>query len=414
MPFVPKVGYYAGVRGKFGRGRWYPANLLLQVFGAGLGHPAGTVAIRKFCETLNVGVDDDVVARFIEQAIPAMSPPSATKPLSLSTENCVAFGRSLDKLPPRIPAEAFCCDVASLNGLKRKLTRRQWTVLCEALIRLGLATHVLWVCHANSESWDILLDVAAGGGVPSTTQIQKRIWCEKTRGPHLLELGRDSNVLIKGWLERYVYARIGLNLCLHRLEDAGCKWTGGIIGHDASSGRRADQAMHDFYAYVAANRLSLHATDPAGWLRNECTTLSDKRLDLVRADQGFTRNMRFFLQYGLGQIDTQDPDHKEYDQSYLVTKRGRTSGMTRPVEPGPAMLIALVHACCHSRRYEERDLPASIEDLAEHLAAYGLQAPAGELLTGPVGAALERLGLVVDSPDAAGGRLLVAPFGLIP
>ncbi|NDC39432.1 MAG: hypothetical protein EBZ48_15575, partial [Proteobacteria bacterium] len=180
MPFVPKVGYYAGVRGKFGRGRWYPANLLLQVFGAGLGYPAGTVAIRNFSETLNVGVDDDVVARFIEKAIPAMSPPSAAKPLSLSTENCVAFGRSLDGLPPRIPAEAFCCDVASLNGLKRKLTRRQWTVLCEALIRLGLATHVLWVCHVNSESWDILLDVAAGGGVPSTTQIQKRIWCEKT------------------------------------------------------------------------------------------------------------------------------------------------------------------------------------------------------------------------------------------
>jgi hypothetical protein len=45
-----------------------------------------------------------------------------------------------------------------------------------------------------------------------------------------------------------------------------------------------------------------------------------------------------------------------------------------------------------------------------HLADYGLHAPAGELAGGQVGTDLEKLGLVVDSPDAAGGRLLVAPF----
>ena len=70
------------------------------------------------------------------------------------------------------------------------------------------------------------------------------------------------------------------------------------------------------------------------------------------------------------------------------------------------MLIAIVHACCVSKGR----LPASLEDLRTHFSQYGLHAPAGELVNGAVGTALERLGLVVDSPDAAGGRLLVRPF----
>ena len=70
------------------------------------------------------------------------------------------------------------------------------------------------------------------------------------------------------------------------------------------------------------------------------------------------------------------------------------------------MLVMLVHVCCA----ENPAIPVSLDDFRHCLGEYGLHAPAGELIDGKTGRDLARLGLVVDSPDAAGGRLLVQPF----
>jgi hypothetical protein len=70
------------------------------------------------------------------------------------------------------------------------------------------------------------------------------------------------------------------------------------------------------------------------------------------------------------------------------------------------MLVMLVHVCCAANPL----MPVSLADFRSHLAEYGLHVPAGELIGGKTGRDLAMLGLVVDSPDAAGGRLLVPPF----
>lgn len=70
------------------------------------------------------------------------------------------------------------------------------------------------------------------------------------------------------------------------------------------------------------------------------------------------------------------------------------------------MLLAVVHACCR----ENPAVPASLDDFRRYLAEYGLHVRAGELIDGKTGQDMEILGLVIDSPDAGGGRLLVPPF----
>jgi hypothetical protein len=70
------------------------------------------------------------------------------------------------------------------------------------------------------------------------------------------------------------------------------------------------------------------------------------------------------------------------------------------------MLVTLVHACSAANPV----IPVSLDDLSGHFADYGLRVPAGELVHGKTGRDLTMLGLVIDSPDAAGGRLLVRPF----
>jgi hypothetical protein len=409
MPIIPTVGYYACVRGAAARRRWFPANLLLEVIGGGLGLHAGTAFVEKLRNALTIGSTDDLMAVFLDRAI--LPPPgvAAPTPITLHATRSKAYCPSTSSTELQSPAMQFCSDFEAIIALKDTLTRRQWTVLLEGMLRLGTAMHTLWVCQANSLCWQMILGVAGGEAVPSEQEIRRRVWSPRASGAGFLSLGVDAKPLIRQLLELYVYGRFGINLCLHRLEDTGYGWPQdekSAIAHVATSPRTAAGALHHFLTHVATHRHRIDAVDAKLWLHKQLMSLCDSRLELLRSESGFTRNMWFFLRHGLGQIEPTDSDQKEYDQAYLLVKRGRTSGERWFVDPGPAMLIAIVHACCVSKGR----LPASLEDLRVHFSQYGLHAPAGELVNGAVGTALERLGLVVDSPDAAGGRLLVKPF----
>src|SRR5262249_4609237 len=161
------------------------------------------------------------------------------------------------------------------------------------------------------------------------------LWESLGEGVVFLEVGRDAATLLRLWLERYVAGRFGLNLLLHRLEDAGQPWpTTDIIGHVPGRPQTAAQTLPAPLEHVARHRTAIDPTDAARWLRAECTNLCDQRLELVKCESGFTRNMFFFLRHGLGQIDTLNPEQKAYDQSYLIVKRGRARGTQWLVEPG--------------------------------------------------------------------------------
>ena len=407
MPIVPKIAFYAGVRGGSKRRRWFPANLLMEVIGTGKGLLAGQVLVNRLRAALEVDLNDDVTSRFINQAIPNPTPTIKPTQLNLKLDHTKAYCKRSTTRTECVPAERFCADLVAIIDLKPRLTRRQWTVLLEAILRLGMTSHTLWICHANARYWELVQSVASGQPVPNQSEIESAIWGSLVGEKSFLEIGGDSKPLIYQALANYVYGRFGLNILLHRLDDISQPWLATrVLGNVTGEGDDSPQVLRDFLQHVATHRVSIDATDAAQWLRTKCMNICDHRLPLMKCKASFTRNMWFFLRHGLGQIETSDPEQKAYDQSFLVVKRGKTRWTKWLVEPGPAMLIALVHACCHA----QEGLPTSLEDFRLHLAGYGLHAPAGELLGGNVGTALERLGLVVDSPDAAGGRLLVAPF----
>ena len=67
--------------------------------------------------------------------------------------------------------------------------------------------------------------------------------------------------------------------------------------------------------------------------------------------------------------------------------------------------IALVH--CSLARVAG---PRSVHRLAQHLARYGVTMDHRDIPLNELGQQLRMLGLVLDSPDAESGMLLVPPF----
>ncbi|MEI8044412.1 MAG: hypothetical protein WCL11_23580, partial [Verrucomicrobiota bacterium] len=303
------------------------------------------------------------------------------------------------------PAERFCADLKAIISLKPPLTRRQWTVLVETILRVGMGMHVLWVCQLNWAAWQIVLDVAAGKPVPTLSQLEHQLWeCHRERSP-LLEIGLPATVLLERLLEHYGYARLGFNMLLCQLEDVGAPWNGEIIGFSSSSTKGPIDQFQTFLGHISQNRTAIDPADASVWLQSNLSKLFDDNANLRQGAQksNLTKNIYYFARHGLGQIEAKDPALKSYDQSYLFAQLGSRS---LEVQFGPSMLITLVHACCASLN----GAPASLDDFRQHLADYGIHTPAGELVEGKTGDALEKLGLVVDSPDAAGGRILVPPF----
>ena len=262
----------------------------------------------------------------------------------------------------------------------------------------------------NRQAWTQLAAVVDGAAVPGAETLEQACWTSHLAGDPFLELGSDAVPWLRRAVREYVAARIRINLVLYALDQAGQPWTG-KLGHpaDGSTASPAEELRH-FLLHVETHRPSLQAAVAAvnggnGSALALARRIADQEPRLLAADSGPPQNLYYFLRFALGQLQAREAGMKSYDQAYLWpsrTDRTRRHGpSTRAPDappPGP-LLLPLGGRSVHR-----------VEDLRRYLAAYGIRAPAGSLQGGAAARHLERLGLVVDSPDAGGGRLLVDPF----
>ena len=407
MPFVPEIARYACVLGR-PRNRWDPGNLLLSTIGSGLGPEPVNSFIQKIRDALFVDENDDILARYVEESLKQLNrEPSEGFP-KIPDPKAPAWRRR--RSSGYTPAECFTRDLGYTIKLKSRLTRRQWTVLVEAVLRIGLGTHALWLCRLNKEIWEMTLEATSNGTKLTEEVIESRGWNVHDGVDPLIELGLDAIPLIKKGVREYVQARMGLNIVLHALADADCEWQEGIGVPPQGSTQDPVGAVANFLSHVAENSEIIKRTLQEH-LHDDClkviiSKLADSNLRILSTKSGTSKNLFEFIRYSLGQLQTLDDEMKLYDQSYILFKKTGASNSPWLVKPAPTALILMTHACCQSLGA----IPASMDDFQSYLAKYGINAPTGELQCGQTGRDLERLGLVVDSPDAGGGRLLVDPF----
>lgn len=385
-PMVPDAALYSG-SARLAGNSWHPGMLIQRAIR--LGGATGQAADDLWAllhQELSVGASDDVWARWLQQEFARWRGPSMEwKPAALQGEG--GFPEE-DKKGLQAPAVQFFKDLSAIVNAKALMTRRQWISLLEAVMRLGAVSHVLWLCDVNDQLWRISRRVLEGEPPPSAPDVLKLI---ANRPCEYLVYGRPGPPMIREFASRYLQSRLGLNLLLWRL---------GSMGKLTPRLQSANDLV-DFFARVAEHRDSIEASGFGSDLRG----LEDREARTLGCRKGIGSNLVEFGRHTLGQRQTLEPALRGYDQGYALKKKGDYSSAPWVAALGPVALLAFVHCCL-----AEVAGPRSVRRLCEHLAWYGLQVDMDNVAKGDLGRDLRMLGLILDSPDAEGGMLLVPPF----
>ena len=390
-PVVPDVALYSGAARLAGN-PWNPGPLVKRIIQ--LGAASDEDALRSWrClhDALGVSANDDIWARWLQEEFeqrrqsidgwrPTDMPPLGMFPAS-------------DRFGIQYPAKQFVADLDGIIAAKPAMTRRQWISLLEAVIRIGTVSHVLWICDVTNRIWRLVHDIIEndGSSIPTTdAEAAEQLLAVKSQ---MLSFGHPAIPTLRGYASKYLSARLGLNSTLWALD--GCGVT--VEKLDSVAGIRA------FLECVNANKKALRA---AGVL-DMYHQLQEREVRTILCKKGIGSNLMEFAQYTLGQRQTMDETLRGYDQGYFLRKRGEARNSQWVLALGPASVLAMAHCCLH-----EVKGPRSVQRLAKHLSSYGIEFDLHGLNDSDLGRQLRMLGLVLDSPDAESGMLLVPPFAI--
>jgi hypothetical protein len=335
--------------------------------------------------SLGVHDDDDVFARFLRDEISAWTGAPWGSGIAMPTGEeaaCLPLGE-LDGLAS--PARQFCQDLDAVLAAKSVMTRRQWTSLLEALVRIAAVGHVAWVCEVHRQVWECVRRALAGEDLPGDlrTTIYPGNFGYLTYG-----MGAVSE--LKDRTSTYLGARLGLNAVLWSLDERGAAF------QDKLSSAEGVLAL---CALVKKKRVEL--SDVNGLIDD----LSDREARTLLCRKGVGSNVMEFARHVLYQRQVANPILRGYDQGYVLRKRSAAKSSPWICAPGPVAILLLVH--CSLAKLAG---PRSVHRLAQHMAAYGIVVDHRKIDSNELGAQLRMLGLVLDSPDAESGMLLVPPF----
>ncbi len=394
-PIVPDAAMYS-LSARLSANSWNPGELVAAVVQYGSkSRDNAQVVWHELFNALSVDEDDDIWARFLDAEFRSWR----SKPLDDAWQSARGLQsesrfEAWHEASTRVPAAQFVEDLAKILTLKKLLTRRQWISMLEAMLRIGTASHILWVCKANMECLDLARRVLQGSIPPPDHESVKT---HLSTGTGFWRYGQYASGTLTTNATGFVKARAGLNLLLHQLESA--------FGAEEISGALANtRSITGFLKWLGEIRERFDMDAFRGGYQQVIE--SDPRL--VAGKKGIASNVREFLQYVLGQRQTAEKGLGSYDQGYFMAKSGSHKSARWAVVLGPVSVLALVHACTSKARG-----PRTVDDFCRHIGQYGIEVEAQDIPGSALGQTLRNLGLVLDSPDAEGGMVLVNPFEVV-
>ena len=392
-PLVPDANLYSG-SARLAGNPWNPGALVKRIISMGSSSIEAARSLwAELFDALSVGDADDAWARWLQEEFTRRKP--QTVEIQWEPSDWAEGRNNLsdeDHALLSFPAQQFVSDLASVLSAKSTMTRRQWLSLVEAVVRLGCVSHVLWLCGTNARIWECAVQVLSGSmAVPETPEAVRDIVFSSTK--HHLNYGSSVLPAIRNIASGYLSARLGLNVLLWVLDPEQAE-----IATLSSA-----EDIRVFLNRISQARERLTAENVLAQVQE----LKDhnEHSKTLACKKGIGVNLVEFSRYVLGRRQAAQSALRSYDQSYVLNKRGAANNSPWVVSLGPVALLALVHCCL--RQYRG---PRSVRYLSKHLENYGIAMSVENIGSSEIGKELRMLGLILDSPDAESGILLVPAF----
>ncbi|ODT20974.1 MAG: hypothetical protein ABS35_18605 [Kaistia sp. SCN 65-12] len=384
-PLVPQAAIFSG-SARLSSNSWPAGALVRRMIWLGSSDvAAASKTWQSLFDALSVADDDDVFARFLQTEIEAWVPQPAWEAIA-GDDSDILDPADCDGLA--YPAKRFVRDLGAIIAAKGLMTRRQWTSLLEAIVRIAAVAHVAWLCEVNARIWDCLKSALDSAGPVGEAETRVAMF---PRSFQFLSYGDRALPGIKDRASAYLQARIGINAVLWALDATGIKIAA------LSSAKRVAKACED----IRANAAAVEATG----IRDILSDVGERETRTLLCKKGIGSNIMEFARHVLGQRQAATPILRGYDQGFALRKRGTSNSSPWVVGLGPVSVLALVHCSLAGTTG-----PRSVRRLSQHLAGYGAIVDHRDIATNDLGHQLRMLGLVLDSPDAESGMLLIPPF----
>ena len=389
-PLVSGTALFSG-SARLSSNSWPAGSLIRRMVCLGSKDPASAKQLWKnLFEALSVEKKDDVFACWLEQETSAWNQGAGVWMLApIPTEEMVMLEPSDFLGVSFLPARQFTKDLHAIMQAKDTMTRRQWCSLLEAILRLAAVSHVTWLCDVHSRIWSCLLAALSNGVVPSAQEARKTIFPD---APQYMAYGGKALQGMKDKISSYLNARLGINALLWSLEQIGAPYEGDL----SSSNAIAALCQH-----IKAHQAALTNINARAIISDIC----EQEARALLCKKGIGSNLLEFARHVLGQRQAAVPLLRGYDQGYILKKKGNSPSSPWIVSLGPVAVLSLVHCSLAGMGG-----PRSIHRLEQHLGAYGVTVDKRDIARNDLGHQLRMLGLVLDSPDAESGMLLLPPF----
>ncbi len=389
-PVVPDAAIYS-LSARLTHNSWNPGLLIMRMIG--YGSTSSEQFARQASElrdALSIDSSDELWARFFQSELAEWRPREVhlddASAGTLPEE--VPAVRNWRQSPSSIPASQFVADLHRIIELKPQLTRRQWITFVESLLRLAAASHLFWVCQMNQRVLALAWDVLDSESAPRADLIH----AELSKTASIWRYNQGAARTIRHFAREFVIGRAGINLLLWHCDEVGIP---------------TDHSL-DNNATIAQLLCNLHRSRdrfPRETFRRNLEEVLDADPRVTACKRGISSNVAEFLRHVLGQRQTTEAGLDSYDQGYYLRKRGEYASAPWHVSFGPVATIMMVHCSVAGALGAQ-----TVADFCAHLERYGFDITSQDVVSSELGASLRSLGLVLDSPDAEGGMVLVSPF----